>query len=59
MAVDPCLNLPEESYSGQRKRKSVWQGFLKDLWNRVWQTLQAFIYTQLYAAYNLTSVFCP
>ena len=25
---------------------------IKDLWTRVWQTLQVFIYTQLYAPYN-------
>ena len=31
---------------------------MKDLWTRVWQTLQVFIYTQLYAPYNFICAYC-
>ena len=32
-----------ESYSAERERKSVWQGFQ----SQIWQTLQVFIYTAI------------
>ena len=44
-----------ESYSGQRERKSVWQGFQykSKICELGLANLQVFIYTQLNAPYNL------